>query len=91
MTTSIAKEDKKIPAVEIGKMYKGGDIIVLCVGGGEYGTGFAGVVIHTSKSAHNFIDSAGRENTMLHVIGGYNPNLSRDFFKEFHGEVTLKS
>jgi hypothetical protein len=91
MTTSTATEKYKIPSVEIVKMYKGGDIIVLCVGSGEFGTGFAGVVVHTTKSANNFIDSAGRENTLLHVIGGYNPNLSRDFFKEFHGEVTLKS
>lgn len=78
MTTSSLIEKREPVTVEEGKMYKVGDMVVLCVYSKKDTSYFEGVVIHPGSKAECY-------------IGKYLGWLDKNSSTIFNGEVVLKS
>ena len=78
MTTSTMLETGGPAIIEQGKMYKCGDLVVLCVSSETNTSYFEGVVIHPGSRAECY-------------IGKYLAWLDKNSFTIFKGEEVLKS
>jgi hypothetical protein len=82
MITSTMKKETKIETnFENGKMYihEDGDLVVAYIGEGDHGSTFHGIVLHRQSTKYGW------------KIFDESSCFIRRAFREFHGEVTLRS